>query len=246
MAWFDTFFDGLYREVLPSTFVAASTRRHVRMVKRLLRLRPGQRVLDVPCGMGRISIPLAEMGAKVTGVDFTASYLQRARQAAEAAGVTARWVCRDMRHIAFDGEFDAAFNWFGSFGYFSDRDNLAYTRRMLAALRPGGRFLVEGLNKTWLVRHLRPGSEETIGGVRVVHRSRWDDRHSRVRDLWTFLKGKRVERHRISMRIYSGPELRSLLHQAGFGNVELYGYPPLGSLTRHAHRLIAVGQRPKM
>jgi ubiquinone/menaquinone biosynthesis C-methylase UbiE len=178
--------------------------------------------------MGRISIPLAKMGVQVTGVDFMASYLRRARLAAKAAGVDARWVCRDMRHIAFDGEFDAAFNWFGSFGYFSDRHNLAYTRRMLAALKPGGRFLVEGVHKTWMLSHFRPY------------------RHGRVRDLWTFHKGRRVERHRISMRIYSGPELRALLRQAGFGDVALYGYPPLGPLTRHSHRLVAIGQRPKM
>ena len=244
MAWFDKFFDGLYADVLPSTFDAAKTARHVRIVKRLLRLCPGQRVLDVPCGMGRIAVPLAEKGLRVTGVDFTAPYLRRAREAAKTAGVAARWVCRDMRRIDFREEFDAAFNWFGSFGYFSDRDNLAYTRRVRAALKPGGGFLVEGLNKTWLVRHLRPGSEETIGGVRVIHRSRWDARHSRVRDLWTFSRGRRVERHRISMRIYSGPEMRTLLRAAGFLDVELYGYPPLGRLTRHSRRLIAVGRRP--
>jgi SAM-dependent methyltransferase len=202
-------------------------------------------VLDSPCGMGRIAIPLAKLGLRVTGVDLTAAYLRDARRAAKAAGVAAEWVCRDMRDIDFDGEFDAAFNWFGSFGYFSDPDNLAYTRRMLAALKPGGRFLVEGLNKSWLVRHLRKGSEETIGGVRIVHRSRWNASDGRVRDLWTLSRGKRVERHRISMRIYSGPEMRALLHAAGFRGVTLYGFPPLGRLTRHSRRLIAVGRRPR-
>jgi SAM-dependent methyltransferase len=245
MAWFEKFFDGLYRDVLPSTFAHADSRRHARTIRRLLRLRAGQRVLDVPCGMGRIAIPLAGMGLHVTGVDRMASYLRRVRRAARAAGVRVDCVRCDMRHVDFREEFDAAFNWFGSFGYFSDRDNLAFARRVLAALRPGGRFLVEGLNQPWLRRHFRPHSEETIGGVRIVHRRRWDARGARVADTWTMRRGSRVERHRIVIRIYNGPELRTLLQEAGFGETRLYGCPPVGQLTRGARRLIAVARKPR-
>jgi O-methyltransferase involved in polyketide biosynthesis len=148
-----------------------------------------------------------------------------------------------MRQIDFDGEFDAAFNWFGSFGYFTDAQNLAFCRRVLAALKPGGRFLVEGLNKSWLLSHFRAGADETIGGVRITHRNRWDARRGRMVSNWTFRRGPQTERRRVSMRLFNGAEIRALLRSAGFREVRLLGYPPLGRFTRHCRRVIAVARK---
>lgn len=243
--WFSKFFNGLYVKVLDKQFDEAQTLRHVRIVKRLLRLRKGQRVLDIPCGMGRITIPLARMGIEMTGVDLTAPFLRRARRRAGKAGLDVRFIRGDMREIAFDGEFDAAFNWFGSFGYFSEEDNLAFCKKVLRALRPGGRFLIEGVNKSWLLPHFLKKSESLISGVRIIHRNRWDARRQRVLSVWTLSKGRRTQRRRVSMRIYNGAEMRSMLRAAGFCDIKLYGYPPLGRLTRHSRRLIAVATRPR-
>jgi len=242
--WFEQFFEGLYARVLSNQFAEAKTLRQARLVKRLLRARKGQSVLDIPCGMGRLTIPLARTGLVMTGVDLTAPYLRRARRTARRAGLDIRFLQSDMRRIEFDGEFDAAFNWFGSFGYFSDAENLAFCRRILRALRPGGRFLVEGINKSWLRSHLTPHAEDAIGGVRLVHRNRFDERTSRTVSIWTLTRGRAVERHRISLRLYTGAEMRGLLREAGFRDIQLFGNPPLGRLTRHSRRLIAVARRP--
>ena len=242
--WFDTFFDGLYARVLPHTFDEAKSLEQARLVRRLLKLRKDARALDIPCGMGRLTLPLARTGLRMTGVDLTVSYIRRARRAARRAGVPISFTRRDMREIRFDAEFDAAFNWFGSFGYFSDADNLTFCRRVWRALKPGGRFLVEGMNKSWLLAHFRPRSDQTIAGVRIVQRNKWRERTGRVVSTWTFHKGDVTERHRVSMRIYNGAEMRSLLRKAGFRDVQLFGYPPAGRLTRHSRRIIAVARRP--
>jgi SAM-dependent methyltransferase len=194
--------------------------------------------------MGRLTIPLARMGMAMTGVDLTASYLRRARRRARQEGLDVRFIHADMRDIAFEGEFDAAFNWFGSFGYFTDEGNLAFCRRVLHALRPGGRFLVEGINRSWLLAHYRPHTEQTLGGVHIDQRNRWDARAGRVHSTWTFRKGQARERRHVRIRIYNGTELRALLRSAGFRDVELFTHSPFGRLTRHSRRLIAVGTRP--
>ena len=242
--WYERFFDGLYQQVLPATFTEAQTRKQLAIVRRLLRLRKGSRVLDIPCGMGRLTIPLARVGLKMTGVELSDSYVRQARRAARGLGPAIRFVKADMRRIDFDGEFDAAFNWFGSFGYFSDADNLRFAGRVLAALRPGGRFLVEGLNKSWVRTHFAPTDEEVVGGVRIKRRRRWNKAQTRMLDTWTFSKGTATERHTISIRMFNGGELRSLLRAAGFREIELFGYPPVARLTRHSHRLIALATRP--
>ena len=243
--WYENLFDGLYARVLPRTFDGPETLEQARMVKRLLQARKGQRVLDIPCGMGRLTIPLAQMGLAMTGVDLTAPYLTRARRLARRAGAGIRFVQSDMRAIAFEAEFHGAFNWFGSFGYFSDDENLEFARRVFHALRPGGRFLVEGMNKSWLLSHFRPRGEQKLGGVRIVNENRWHADTSRVHSTWTLSRGKTTERHEIRMRIFNGAEMRALLREAGFREVSLYPRPPVGRFTRHSRRLIAVGRRPR-
>ena len=243
--WYETFFDGLYSRVLPRQYDEAATLEQARLVKRLLRLRSGQSALDVPCGMGRLSIPLAQMGVEMTGVDLTAPYLRKARRLARQAGVEVRWVHSDMREIDFTEAFHGAFNWFGSFGYFSDEGNLRVCQRVFAALRPGGRFLVEGINKSWLLAHLRDSDDTLHGKVRIVTRNRWNPRTNRIHSTWTLSKGDATEEFTIVMRIFNGTEMRKLLRAAGFRDIRLYPRPPVGRFTRHSRRLIAVGRKPK-
>ncbi len=243
--WFSGFFDGLYARVLSDAAGDPRASDEARMVKKLLRLRKGQRVLDVPCGKGRLTLPLARMGLAMTGVDLTAAYLRRARRAAKAEGLDVRLIESDMRDIAFEAEFDAAFNWLGSFGYFSDADNLAFCRRVFRALKPGGRFLIEGINKSWLLAHFSRHHESLHGRVRIATTNRWDAAANRVSSTWVFTDGKALERHTIVMRIHNGGELRAVLRRAGFTDIRLYPRPPLGPFTRHSRRLIAVAVRPR-
>jgi SAM-dependent methyltransferase len=242
--WYESFFDGLYAKVLPKHFDETATLEQARTIKRILRLRKGQRALDIPCGMGRLTLPLARMGVLMTGVDLTRRYVERARAQTRKEKLSVRLVCQDMRAIDFDGEFDAAFNWFTSFGYFSDADNLEFCQRVLRALKPGGRFLVEGINKSWLLTHFSSRVEETVGTVSIVHESRWNSGTERIRSVWTMHRGRTTERHTISHKLYNGTDLRRLLRTAGFREIKLFGSPPLGRLTRHSQRLIAVARRP--
>jgi SAM-dependent methyltransferase len=244
--WFEGFFEGLYAQVLGKQFDRSRSLEQARLVKQVLHVRKGQRVLDVPCGEGRLTIPLAHLGLAMTGVDLTARFLARARRDANRDRLDIRFLKSDMREIDFHGEFHAAFNWFGSFGYFSDAGNLAFARRVFEALKPGGRFLIEGMNKSWLLSHFREQDEQTVGRIHIQHKRRFDFRTSRVIDHWALSDGRTTDRQRISMRLYNGTEIRRLLRTAGFREVQLYGWPPLGRFTRHSRRFLAVGRRPQL
>ena len=59
----------------------------------------------------------------------------------------------DLRSIEFENEFHAIYNWFNSFGYFSDGENAEVVRRFARALRPGGRLLIDHLNRERILRN---------------------------------------------------------------------------------------------
>jgi len=243
--WFEDFYGGLYEMILADRFGEAQSLHEARTVKRLLRLRKGARVLDIPCGMGRLAIPLARMGLAVTGIDFAANYLRRARRHAKESAVSVHFVRGDMREINYDASFGGVFNWFGSFGYFSDKENFAFLEKILRALKPGARFLVEGLNKSWFLAHLPDRLEKTVGKVRLRMHKRFDSESSRDRSYWTFSEGGHVERNHLNLRIFTGTEIRVWFHRAGFREIELYAWPSLKRLTHHSPRFIIVGRRPR-
>src|SRR5262245_10519280 len=63
----------------------------------------GGRVLDLACGSGRLSIPLARSGLQVTGGDLSAKMLDHARRSAEMQGVELDLVEFGMRHFDLNG-----------------------------------------------------------------------------------------------------------------------------------------------
>lgn len=100
------------------------------------RIGAGQRVLDVACGTGVVSITAARTGAQVTGLDLTPELLQAARDNARIAGLTIEWHEGDAEALPFDsGHFDVVVSQYGHI--FAPRPQVAMDE-MLRVLKPGG------------------------------------------------------------------------------------------------------------
>jgi ubiquinone/menaquinone biosynthesis C-methylase UbiE len=75
---------------------------------------PGMKVLDVGCGTGNATIPAAQLGARVTGLDSSADLLAVARERAADAMVEVDWIVGDPTALPFeDGSFDRVISMFG-------------------------------------------------------------------------------------------------------------------------------------
>jgi SAM-dependent methyltransferase len=197
----------------------------------------GDRVLDLACGHGRITNRLAQRGASVTGYDLTPAFLEIARADAERRHVTVEYVQGDMRELAWSERFDLVISWFTSFGYFDDDEN----RRILAAvrrsLRPGGRFLLElnhgpGLWAGYLSSNVTRRGEDFMTDEHYH-----DALTGRTHNHRTVVRDGRIQSFRFSNRLFSYPELRDWLIQAGFREVEGFGSGG-ESLTHRDRRMI--------
>ncbi len=105
-----------------------------------LGIRRGERVLDVGCGAGQLSLPAARDGAQVTAVDIAPKQIEQARARAQAEGLSIRFEEGDAEALEFpDASFDVVFSFIGAM--FAPRPELVASE-LVRVCRPGGRIVM--------------------------------------------------------------------------------------------------------
>ena len=119
--------------------------------------KPGERILDLGCGDGALTVEIAHAGATVVGVDASAEQVAATR----ALGVDARVMSGDA--LTFDAEFDAVFtnaalHWI--------KDAPAVIAGVRRALKPEGRFVGE-MGGAGNVAAVRGAMHEAVAGLGI-------------------------------------------------------------------------------
>lgn len=244
--WPIAFFDDEYLRIYLPQFTPERTELEVDFIEKALAPAPGEAVLDLACGSGRHAIHMARRGYRVTGVDFNPRYLEIAAEEARRAGVKVEWVACDMRELDFPGAFDCVYSYFTSFGYYSDEENERVLERIARALRPGGRLLLDVLNRDWLftVPQKRTWNQREDGAL-LMEEVSIDLRTSRVTSRLTLIepdKGARPAKQ-FDLRAYTCAELTALLRRAGLAVREVWGGADRSEYTAESRRLILLAEK---
>jgi ubiquinone/menaquinone biosynthesis C-methylase UbiE len=103
-----------------------------------VRLRAGQRVLDVATGSGNTALSAARRNCEAVGIDYVPALIERARERAAAERLPVKFELGDCEDIPFaDQSFDVVLSVFGSI--FAPRQEVA-ARELLRVTRPGGKI----------------------------------------------------------------------------------------------------------
>ncbi len=125
---------------------AAEIQAQLPVISRWLRLKEGQRFLDLTCGPGLYAVPLAQQGLHVVGVDISPANIAYAQQLTTSASVRPNFVQGDMRHLPLTGFFAAGMILYGQFAVLPLAEAAAMLRRLAQITHPGGRLLLELLS----------------------------------------------------------------------------------------------------
>jgi SAM-dependent methyltransferase len=188
----------------------------------LLDLPAGSRILDAPCGHGRIARRLAAAGMDVTGVDLTPAYLEQARTDPLLPPDAVRYLEGDVRDLPVDGPYDAVVCWLNSFGYYDDADCHRVLREFHRVLRSGGKLAVDTMHHDGGVRHFTPAPDAVVvqsGDDTMVEVSNFDPVLGRMVVERTVHRDGVVHRASYFIRLPTPPEWVAWLEDAGFHDV---------------------------
>lgn len=194
----------------------------------------GGPVLELACGTGRLTIPLAESGVEITGLDLSSPMLALARQKSASRNVAVTWVEADFRSFALGRTFGLVFIPANSLTNLLDRESLEDCLRCAREhLAPGGRFAFQIYNPSLAVltrdasqrypvgQYQHPDSGRTVV---VTHTHVYDAATQINHILWHYqMEGEEEQVASLKMRVFYPQELDALLHYNGYELIAKYG-----------------------
>jgi ubiquinone/menaquinone biosynthesis C-methylase UbiE len=152
--WYEELFDNYAKSYDKESFTTG-TIGEVDFLEQELKSDRTKRILDIGCGTGRHAIELTKRGYSVTGVDLSASQLERAREKATEAGVGIQFIRHNACSLPFTQEFD--FVMMICEGGFplqeTDELNFKILESAERALRSPGKFIFTTLNALFPLYH---------------------------------------------------------------------------------------------
>ncbi|WP_059025762.1 class I SAM-dependent methyltransferase [Gabonibacter massiliensis] len=191
------------------------------------------KILELCCGTGRLTIPIAKEGYNICGVDYTSSMLEQAKAKANQVGVGIDFIEADIRALDLQGQFDLIFIPFNSIHHLYGNEDLFKALECVKKhLKDGGLFLLDCFNPN--IQYIVENEKEqaiiaeytTDDGRNVLIKQtmHYESATQINRIEWHyFINGKFHSIQNLDMRLFFPQELDSYLKQTGFNIIHKYG-----------------------
>lgn len=213
----------------------------------------GAPILELACGTGRVTIPIARTGLAVVGVDLATEMLAWARE--KSVGLPAAWFHGDIRTVRLGRAFRLIYITGNAFqAMLTQQDQEQFLATVQAHLAPGGYFAFETRNPRPADLVTIPEEEfwqayQAVSGhtVRISGVQRYDPAtqimHWTTFRRWQEPSGPHEKVTRIAVRYTPVAELNQLLHTNGFTVHHQYGFWDKRPLTAESPTIITVCTR---
>ncbi|WP_196259903.1 class I SAM-dependent methyltransferase [Pelagibacterium limicola] len=214
---------------------------------------PSRRVLELACGSGRFTVPLAKSGAHVVGGDLSETMLERARSVARETGAKVNFVTLDMRDFQLNQSFDAVVIAANSIMHMHSTEDFA---RLFATIRrhlaPGGNLVFDVFVPNARLLRLPLGERQLLGSFRhdelgeiVVEETISYNPTTQISEAnwyWSTASNPSFRRTSLRLRQIFPQELPLLLRQNGFELVSRFGDFDRRPLTPESWRQVCIAK----
>jgi SAM-dependent methyltransferase len=212
-----------------------------------------QKVLELCCGTGRLTIPLYESGINISGIDLNKTMLNEALRKTQEKGYQIELINGDMRSFKLDDKFDVIFIPFNSIHHLYSNDDLVNTLLtiqnhlnangylIIDYFNPSIRYIAENENKS-----VQIADYETQDKRRVVinQTMRYEDDTQINRIKWQYIINNVPHSNEsLDMRIYYPKELDYYIKSNNFNIVSKYGDYDFSEFTSDSPKQLIICQK---
>jgi SAM-dependent methyltransferase len=176
-------------------------------------LKQNDRVVDLGCGAGSITIFLEEQGAHITGIDLAPGLISLARQEASKQGVKVNFIQANVLNYPLGEEvYDLAVCFGNPLTDFPHKRFPGFRDRLFSALKPGGHFILEYMDGLERVAWLSEQKEVIEQGYdsQIIRRFKgYDPATSAYKMEYFHLSTK--EEYEVTEYVYVGPLIQLLM-----------------------------------
>jgi len=204
------------------------TKNEVELFTSILNMPKESAILDLACGQGRHSIELAQRGyTNVTGLDRSHYLIRKAKSAVQQEGLKLTFKEGDARKLPFPPDtFDVVMILGNSFGYFeSNEDDAMILKEVFRVMKPGGTFLIDVADGSYLRTHFQARSWEWIDKKYFVCRERSlakDNERLISREIISHVEKGIIVDQFYAERLYSYEMLTNIFTKSGYQYVKFH------------------------
>lgn len=188
-----------------------------------------RKVLEIGCGTGNVTIPLARLGYQITALDLSSNMLAIAEQKAREQGVNIQLIQQDMRQLELPGNFDLVISLCDSLNYILQESELRKVfQEVFELLEEKGLFVFD-LNSCYKIARVLGNETYTLKEDDVAYI--WENNYDQDNDICemeiTFfvrehngLYRRFQENH--AQRAYAVDKVLTWLKDTGFATIDYY------------------------
>jgi SAM-dependent methyltransferase len=238
--WFEEWFNSPYYHLLYNNRNETEAEAFISRLITYLQIPAACKLLDIACGKGRHARQLANLGYDVTGIDLASESIAYAKQFETEK---LHFFEQDMRSLFHINEYDYAFNFFTSIGYFNTKQEDERTfSNFAAALKPNGFLIIDFINVHAAIQSLQTHQQLTRGDIQFDVTKHYDGTYFKKAIQVT--DANLVNTYHEKLRAFTLPDFESMCATNQLSIVKTFGdYELMEYDQTHSPRLILIAKK---
>ncbi len=242
--WYEDFFKGINCELWEKAVSPEWTNEEAAFLQSELKMNAGQRLLDIPCGNGRLSIAMAKRGYHVTGIDISDTFINGLKNKIKSEKLSINVIHEDILMAHLEKGYSGAICMGNSFGYFSFDKIKLFVEKVSACLETGSRFIINsGMIAESILPNFSKSESFTVENIKMdITNTYCADGSYMISDI-LYTKEDRKEEHSFKHYVFTLGEVKRLLHSYGLETIATYNSPSKAAYIMGDHQIYIVAEK---
>jgi SAM-dependent methyltransferase len=223
----NVFFDGYYKEIWRALIPDGLTTAEVEFLIQRAGLKSGSKVLDLMCGYGRHTLPLARKGINVTAIDNLKEYVNEVRDAIAKENLPATCLRADVMEYKPEGIFDLVICLGNNLSFFNKKDTRKLFSTIASHTKKDGLFIANSWTLAEMVfKNFTARTWSQINGFRYLVDHKFHFNPARIEIETTIIPPDGPEEVKYAIDyVYSLNEVEAVLEDCAFSMREIWSIP---------------------